>query len=157
MGIFVTAWGNHACPAACKMLTTLLYFQKHVFFSLSLSSLCTVGEQSLCWTASSESWTRKHWRAFNMPELVIRWSSFWKMLVMTASNHIPPLCAQWERQRGGNLSGRQVILHLSRLLSCWTMGRTLKWGLAHLKPPGDSMHNRTVYIRNEYFRRSSHF
>lgn len=31
-----------------------------------------------------------------MSELVIRWSSFWKMLVMTAANHIHPLCSQWE-------------------------------------------------------------
>lgn len=122
MKIFVAAWESHACPAACK---TLLSCSISKMFFFALSYLCTVGGQSLCWTAPSETWTRKHWWAFNMSELVIRWSSFWKMLVMTTSNYIHPLCAQWDRQRRGSLSGRQVILHLGGLLSCWTMDRTL--------------------------------
>ena len=122
------------------MLKTLLSccISKNIFFSIS--SHYTVGEQSLCWTASSETWTGKHCRAFNMSELVIGWSSFWKMLVMTAANHIHPLCAQWDGQQRGSLSVSQVILHLSRLLSCWTIKRAFKWNTTHLKPAGDTTH-----------------
>lgn len=95
------------------------------FFFFALSYLRTVGGQGLCWTVPSETWTRTNWWAFNMSELVIRWSSFWKMLVMITSSYIHPLCAHWDGQRWGSLSCRQVILHLSRLLSCWTMDRPL--------------------------------
>lgn len=119
----------------CNMLKALLSWT--VFFPFAktfftISSLYTVGEQSLCWTASSESWTGKHCRAFNMSKLVIRWSSFWKMHVMTAANHIHPLYAQWEgteRRKSFSQSGYTSSQQDMELLDD---GQNFKWNFTHL-------------------------
>lgn len=44
---------------------------------------------------------------------------------MTASSRIHPLHTRGDRQWGGSLSVRRIILHLSSLLSSWTMDRAL--------------------------------
>lgn len=127
-------------------------FAKTVF---TISSLYTVGELSLCWTASSESWTGKHCWAFNMSVLVIRWNSFWKMLVMTAANHIHPLYAQWEgteRRKSFSQSGYTSSQQDIELLDD---GQSFKWNFTHLKSASDSATEKgnkavsgKLYIRN---------
>lgn len=78
------------------------------------------------WTASSRAWSGKHWRAFNMSELVVSWRSVLINACYDCLQPFPPtrLPPGADRQRRGSVSVGQIVLHLSSLLGFWTVDRT---------------------------------